>query len=221
MPSRFSSGHAETCQALLRYNCDVDALCRNHSSPLALAARAGHVGCMRVLIHHDATVDLKNLRRETILHFICGRPNVKRQAVKMLIEAGADVNAQSLESRTCLRAAAYAGNAEAASLLLCAGANPTIHNNSDASPLAVARQRGHGDVEQVLLAVDLFHTGLPETGVPTLEALCVARARTMHAEAGHDHRVLLANRLPLACKRLLVLNNPYLSRDLNLIAERS
>ena len=53
---------------------------------------------------------------------------------ELLIENGADVNAQGGDGGTALHAVAFLGRAESAKVLLNHGADATIRNNDGASP---------------------------------------------------------------------------------------
>jgi ankyrin repeat protein len=118
-------------QALLERGAPVDApdpnaagmlsaMAVNMDSPLHAAAREGHLEIVRLLLEHKPWVD----------HRCCDSP-------------------------AALGNAAAAGNAELVRALLEAGADPTIRSNydqetSDATPLDVARQKGHLEVVRVL-----------------------------------------------------------------------
>lgn len=54
---------------LLEAGAPVDAApSPNHFTPLYLAARAGHVKCVKILVRHHATIDLASAEKATPLY---------------------------------------------------------------------------------------------------------------------------------------------------------
>ena len=83
------------------------------------------------------------------------------QAAALLLEAGADPNAQEPVSQgrdsiyggdTPLHEAVYLGSTKLVKLLLTYGANPDIQNARRASPLEVANQRGNTHLVRLMEA---------------------------------------------------------------------
>ncbi len=74
-------------------------------------------------------------------------------ALRMLLEASADVNAPQVDGATGLHWAVYRGDEEAADLLLEAGARPDAANRLGVTPLQMATLYGHaGLVDRLLRA---------------------------------------------------------------------
>ncbi|VUC24200.1 unnamed protein product [Clonostachys rosea] len=71
--------------------------------------------------------------------------------VELLIELGADVSLLDSAGRTALHAAATLGHLEAARVLLERGANVNSGDRFGYTPLAAAAGRGHGEVVRLLL----------------------------------------------------------------------
>ncbi|KAL9034234.1 MAG: hypothetical protein Q9214_007137 [Letrouitia sp. 1 TL-2023] len=71
--------------------------------------------------------------------------------VKMLIEAGVDVNSQNSPEVTSLQLAAIYGRINIVRSLLDQGANPFLKRDMGCTALALAEKRGHADIARVLL----------------------------------------------------------------------
>ncbi len=69
---------------------------------------------------------------------------------RRLLAAGADANARQSGHAVPLHTTAYVGLLELTSLLLQHGADPTVANDQGRTPEAVARERGHTEVADVL-----------------------------------------------------------------------
>ncbi|TPP59183.1 Ankyrin-2 [Fasciola gigantica] len=74
--------------------------------------------------------------------------------VKLLMEYGANVNAQSQNGFTPLYMAAQENHVEVVNHLLNNGANPALSTEDGFTPLAVALQQGHDRVVAILLEKD-------------------------------------------------------------------
>jgi ankyrin repeat protein len=119
-------------------------------SPLHLAAHYGHAPVVELLLHNNAPVDLRstNAMANTALHAaLAGRRNT---VVRILLDAGADVNAQQHGGWTPLHSAAANGDREMIDLLFSRGADAALANDAGATPAATARERGHPDIAEYL-----------------------------------------------------------------------
>ena len=115
-------------------------------SPLHLAAHYGHTALVELLLHNNAPVDLRstNQMANTALHAaLAGR---RAGVVKILLDAGADVNAKQHGGWTPLHAAAASGDRALVDLLLARGAKPSLANDAGATPASTARERGHAEI---------------------------------------------------------------------------
>ena len=119
-------------------------------SPLHLAAHYGHTALVELLLHNNAPVDLRstNQMANTALHAaLAGR---RADVVKILLDAGADVNAKQHGGWTPLHAAAANGDRALVDLLLARGAKPSLANDAGATPASTARERGHAEIADYL-----------------------------------------------------------------------
>jgi ankyrin repeat protein len=73
------------------------------------------------------------------------------ESVRLLIENGANVNAQGGKYKTALQAASARGHNRVVQLLLDAGANVNTHGGIDSTALQAAAANGHDQIVQLLL----------------------------------------------------------------------
>lgn len=74
----------------------------------------------------------------------------QREICRMLIAAGADVDARQAGGFTPLHEAAQSGDPEMVELFLSAGADPTATTDDGKTPAAIAGEAGHLDVARRL-----------------------------------------------------------------------
>lgn len=138
------NGDTDEVAALLSMD---SRLTRTHDgdgwTPLHLAAHYGHADIVSIMLHNNAPVDIRstNTMANTPLHAaLAGRRN---DVSKILIEAGADVNARQHGGWAPLHAAAANGDREMVELLIARGADRAAINDAGVSAAAIARERGH------------------------------------------------------------------------------
>ena len=73
------------------------------------------------------------------------------EAVKLLIDAGADLNSKNKEGSTALHTAAAFGKTEIANMLMDAGADLNVQNNEGSTPLHTSAFFCHTDIVKILL----------------------------------------------------------------------
>jgi ankyrin repeat protein len=163
------SGSAPVVEKLLAAGVDANTTGPYGETALHTCAHAGKVEAAKVLIAHGASLDAgDSWRGQTPLMWASaqGHPDVMR----VLIEAGADVNARSgiiawerqrtSEPRdkwlppgglTPLLFAAREGCVDCAKVLLSSGANPNIVDPDQYTPLIMSLVNGHFDVAGALI----------------------------------------------------------------------
>src|SRR5688572_15464695 len=163
------NGSAPVVERLLKAGVSVNGTGRLGETPLHLCARTGNPAAVKVLLSHGATLDtIENWRGQTPLMWAAAEGHA--DTMRMLIEAGADVNARSSiiawerqrteEPRdkwmppgglTPLLFAARDGRVESTKVLLAAGADPNIVDPDRHTALILALMNGHFDVAGALI----------------------------------------------------------------------
>ena len=160
-----AQGHAGVVEMLLAQDgVDVNQGLDDGDTPLTLASENGHADVVEMLLAQDGVDvdvvggDLGNDRLYWSSPII--RAHTNTEVVRLLLEAGADVNVIMFtddELSTPLSIASSAGHTEMVGLLLEAGAD--VNNNYQQhgcgwTPLHAAIENGHADVIKMLLAQD-------------------------------------------------------------------
>ena len=126
----------------------------------------------------DINARTRTHRFTALQWLILGR---KTNAVKVLIEAGADVN--SCENHTALMLAAAVGDLELVRLLLANKANVNMADSDGKSALHVAAALGRADVVRELLGAGANANSVDQLGfTPLIEAVRSGRAKPVWLE---------------------------------------
>lgn len=120
---------------------------------LHLAAFFGKAEVTRILLDAGARIDTytTNAFANQPLHAAAAGRHI--DVCRLLVAAGADVNATQHGGYTPLHEAAQHGDAEMVELFLSAGADPTISVEDDGTPADLAEAAGHADVAHRLREV--------------------------------------------------------------------
>jgi hypothetical protein len=144
--------HFQTADLLHRNGANSDVRGYNGSIPLHAAARSGNPEMVRILIEYDpANIDAREFDGWTPLFWASGRHYSNDDSVlRLLLEHGADVNAQGRDGRTPLNGASSCGALGAVRLLLEYGADVEVKNNVGKTAMQVAADGGHDEVVELL-----------------------------------------------------------------------
>ena len=117
---------------------------------LHVAAHYGQLGVMKLLMGVGA--NLNTLAKNSIACTPIGAAAAGHQleAIKMLLEKGADVNIANSHGYTVLHYAAAEGDAELARLCLTHGADKTLKGKDGHTAADIAEQKGHTDIVNLL-----------------------------------------------------------------------
>lgn len=149
-----TAGDAKRVAALVDSDATLaNAIARDGYSPLGLASFFKRVDAVKSLLQRGAKPSLPSRDQGfTPLHSAIATDAgpAEHEIVRLLLEAGADPNAKSLEGGTPLHSAAFTGDLETAELLLAYGADPNATDAKSLTPLDIARDRRNVEVAALL-----------------------------------------------------------------------
>uniref|UniRef100_A0A8D8KEN4 Protein fem-1 homolog B n=1 Tax=Culex pipiens TaxID=7175 RepID=A0A8D8KEN4_CULPI len=119
------------------------------ASALWVAAGAGHLNIIKLLVEHGADLNHHTRNLSTPVRAACfdGRLDI----IRYLVDHDANINFANAYNNTCLMIAAYKGHAEVVEYLLENDALPNEQANCGATALHYAAECGHVEVCGVLL----------------------------------------------------------------------
>jgi serine/threonine-protein phosphatase 6 regulatory ankyrin repeat subunit B len=153
---------------LLNQSVGVDAPGYDRRTPLMLAVYGCNDAVVEHLLQHGARIDAQDVYHATALHWALSHRTdrsleypefvgvesgliVNSNIVKMLVEAGADLEAKNAMDETPLTRAAINGSESAVRMLLEKGANVESRDKSGFVPVLLAAWKGHTAVVRLLL----------------------------------------------------------------------
>ena len=159
LPSEFPSPlyHSSLCgfpglvqHIAKKHQEHVNAIGGSLGFPLVAALRRNHFVVAELLLEHGGRVDVRDGRQQTVLHqTIDRRGESSFEAVRFLLERGADVNAQRDDLWTPLHLAANMGDLSVARMLLEHKADANSRNDAGQTPLHVLSTRVISQDEEV------------------------------------------------------------------------
>ncbi|CAH1170454.1 unnamed protein product [Phaedon cochleariae] len=142
----------ESCEVLLRYGAEVNALKRADWTPLMLACTKtegeNSWKTIKLLLEHGALVNYKNKDGWTCVHLVARQGNVS--VMKLLLQYGLDAKIKTKNGRSALHIAALHGKLEIVELLLGAGLDIDERDNCGNTPLHEAAL-GHINICELLI----------------------------------------------------------------------
>ena len=158
-------------ELLLSWGVDMNAQDEEEMTPFHFAAYHGQVDVAELLLDHGAWVDAENILGQTPLHLVLlGNQNYQNfygdldtflkkkypgrfaHLAQLLLECGADANAQNKDHETPLHLASRSRSHDLARILLQYGADVNVKNSEGKSPLQLATGRKGKAMRRLLLA---------------------------------------------------------------------
>lgn len=152
---------------LLEHGADVNLVHHLGRTALHSAARMGCIESISILLEYGADTNAyspDNSQRTTILPkyshdveksgctpLICASEYGREDAVRLLLKAGADVNAVRIDGKTALSCAMGSGNVEIVEILRANGADVEFPDLRGLTPLAQASRIGKEKIVKILL----------------------------------------------------------------------
>ena len=142
-------GFCHLAKHLIAKNAEqVNVMGGNWATSMHVAARAGHVDILSLLLENGAKVDIRGFRGYTPLHR--ASENRKLEAGRCLLEHGADVNARTHRGDTPLHRAVSSGSVQNVRLLLEHGADVNVRDKSGETPFQLGSRLGNHEVVELL-----------------------------------------------------------------------
>ena len=117
--------------------------------PLHRVSLSGHVDIVRLLLDHNADLELPNEAGETPLYW--ASTNGKLEIVRLLVERGANVHSRNKNGWTALKRASHRGHLDVVRFLIDSGADVDSPDYGRWTPLHSASQRGHVNIVDLLI----------------------------------------------------------------------
>jgi ankyrin repeat protein len=128
----------------------VDAWSGDGFTALHLAAYFGRTEVARLLLAHGADADAVSRNTMSLRPLHSAAASRSHEIMKLLLDAGACVDAQQHGGWTALHAVAGSADLVGIGLLLAGGADPRRGNDEGKSPLDLATEKGHVDAIRLL-----------------------------------------------------------------------
>jgi uncharacterized protein len=147
-----ATGSLERVRSLLAQKPDlIRQFSHDGWTPLHLAAYFGHADLVALLLERGASLSTVSDNGIGVTPLQSALSARRLEAARLLLEHGADVNDGGKEGGYYpLHYAAFFGSVELAELLLSHGARTDVLTSDGLTPLAMAEQKGHQEVAELL-----------------------------------------------------------------------
>ncbi|MBH9576847.1 ankyrin repeat domain-containing protein [Inhella proteolytica] len=139
-------GDFEAAQAAIAGGASKDAATPFGFTALHIAATAGHLPIVRLLVDNGADIDCRDSHGLSPLHQAIGWPEV----MQALLDSGADVDGVTAQGVTPLMCASAFGELASARLLLVMGAKVDLRDDRDSTAADIAREKGADEIAVLL-----------------------------------------------------------------------
>ena len=156
-----AQGHHRIALILCEGGADVDVRGHDEETPLHSAASHGNIDLVsKLVLNYEADVNARSVHNWTPLHSSCQgfrHPLAKSDGqlfsdvARLLLERGADVDAQTDSGSTPIHIAALNGRVEVVRVLLEHGAKSGVENGEGKTPFQIAAARRYFEIMDLLL----------------------------------------------------------------------
>ncbi|XP_046761749.1 ankyrin repeat and death domain-containing protein 1B isoform X6 [Gallus gallus] len=154
----------ETMEKLFKKNLNINAVDTLKRTALHFAVARSHTSAVDFLLHHKARVDMADQHGLTVIHLAAWTGNL--DIMRKLVKAGADQRAKNEEGMNALHFAAQNNSVKIIDYFL-QDLHLTDLNKPDGKgrkPFLLAAERGHADMINNLIALNLFTTEKDKNG---------------------------------------------------------
>ena len=141
-----TEGNLAAAQAALRSGASNHAMTDFGFTALHIAATAGHLQIVQLLVDVGADIDRRDSTGVSPLLQAVGWPEI----MKVLLAAGADVDSATKQGVTPLMSAAAFGEIESAHLLIASGADLNRRDAGGSSAADIAGEKGEDEIAALL-----------------------------------------------------------------------
>jgi len=189
------NGSAPVVEKLLAAGANPNAADQAGETVLMTASETGNVAVVKALLAKGANPNLKERTQDqTALMWAAAEKHP--EAIKALIDGGADIKARSKSGSTPLLFAARSGDVDTVKVLLDAGADANEAMPDGNSALVIAAGSGHGEVGLLLLDRGANpNAATKDEGLAPLHALILKRPLHAGAWRRPESQMLLAKAL--------------------------
>ena len=142
-------GQLEVLKYLHQHGANIMAHSNFNWYPIHTAAKWGNTNILEYMINNRVPVDLKE-GQDDRTPFFCACERGQLDAARILLQYGADINAQSKKGMTPLHQAAYKNEIGIIQFLIENDAELNIRNNYGQTPLDSARRGGNSEAEELI-----------------------------------------------------------------------
>jgi len=147
-----ANGHNDLLFALVSAGADVNAQANDGYSALDIASYKGYIDIMKVLLNNGVHIESRDPDNSGCTPLLTAVFNGRTDAVRALVSAGANVNAQNNFGYSALATASEKGYIDVVNVLLDSNASVETRNTHGCTSLWLAASNGHTQVIEALVA---------------------------------------------------------------------
>ena len=119
----------DVLQSIVDLGAKVNAKTKQYTTALMLASSKGNIDAINILLSAGADHAIADADGDSCIHYAV-RGDCRKEVLQSIVDKGADVNATNNKNITPLMLASTKGNVDAVNLLLSAGADQTIEDDT-------------------------------------------------------------------------------------------